>query len=101
MIEMQFFFGGTKILGPLEVDGTQENRVAHLRTIIWAASGHHSLGACSKSSWCWPQTCPATSVASGEIRPRLGRTLLILSIICLSDATALLDEKSLDQICGI
>ena len=36
-----------------------------------------------------------------EICARLGRTLPILSIICLSDATALLDEKSLDQICGI
>jgi len=33
---------------------------------------------------------------ASEICPRLDRTLLILSIIGLSDAMALLDEKSLD-----
>ena len=38
---------------------------------------------------------------ASEICPRLEQTLLILSIIGLSDAMALLDEKSLDQICGI
>jgi len=40
-------------------------------------------------------------LVASEICPRLDRTRLILSIIGLSDAMALLDEKSLDQICGI
>jgi hypothetical protein len=39
-------------------------------------------------------------VASAD-SPAFGRTLLMLSIVCLSPATALLGEESLDQIYGI
>ena len=78
-----------------------EKQVAYLRATTGGASGHHLLGPGPNLHDAGPQPWPAPSSGKSEICPRLDRTLLILSIIGLSDAMALLEEKSLDQICGI
>jgi hypothetical protein len=52
--------------GALGGSTAQENMVAHLRTITWAASGHHSLGPVPNLHDAGPQSWPAPSVASGD-----------------------------------
>jgi len=60
---------------------------------MWAASGPHLLGPSPNVHDAGPEPWPGGVQWRVEICPRLGRTLLILSVTCLSDATALLVRR--------